>query len=644
MRRDSPVERIRAVVLAALLVVSVLAMTVTVTGPAAAAANSASFDVTEDATQSDNNITVTGDTGTDGANVTFLIQDPVDDDVATVIRDTDSTNTSFEVDVNLSTVSFGGGDGSLDEGTATILVDEGDSFEGSEANDTFVVDDTKPTGSIAKPSYGAEENSQPVIEGNASDDTEVASVDLVIQNGSGDYYNGSAFISNETTVSANGTENWTYNTSDEGISSDGEYDVKIEVTDTAGNVKDVLVPYPGGETTETSYTVDSTQPTLSSLSVTDDGDGNITDGDTVDVSVDVTDATSGVDTVTVDASELGGGANEELTVDSGDTYTTSFDVSDPTAGDGDINLTVTATDNFGNSNQSTAVDALTLKTSVAGVEDLTIDHEFVGIVKDDSELVVNATGITDPQGNTISGPTTVDISITGTSTTYSATVTNGTLNTTIDTTAIANTAGTGDETVEIAQANAGADTAGVELVHEALDLDEGYQAVGTPMAAENLVFEEVNDVISYDPTAKDSENEWESTDGEQAGEGYYIEGDSDDARVGYLFDSNPNEGPDARTLHEGWNLVGTAVDLSETDSHNATVDLGGAVTVDGNDNVEVWTRDEDHSLNQSDGSTGYVEGGASTTVNSFEGYFVYIENTEETRNVDVLGYDAGDRN
>lgn len=644
MRRDSPVERIRAVVLAALLVVSVLAMTVTVTGPAAAAANSASFDVTEDATQSDDNITVTGDTETDGANVTFLIQDPVDDDVATVIRDTDSTNTSFEVDVNLSTVSFGGGDGSLDEGTATILVDEGDSFEGSEANDTFVVDDTKPTGSIAKPSYGAEENSQPVIEGNASDDTEVASVDLVIQNGSGDYYNGSAFISNETTVSANGTENWTYNTSDEGISSDGEYDVKIEVTDTAGNVKDVLVPYPGGETTETSYTVDSTQPTLSSLSVTDDGDGNITDGDTVDVSVDVTDATSGVDTVTVDASELGGGANEELTVDSGDTYTTSFDVSDPTAGDGDINLTVTATDNFGNSNQSTAVDALTLKTSVAGVEDLTIDHEFVGIVKDDSELVVNATGITDPQGNTISGPTTVDISITGTSTTYSATVTNGTLNTTIDTTAIANTAGTGDETVEIAQANAGADTAGVELVHEALDLDEGYQAVGTPMAAENLVFEEVNDVISYDPTAKDSENEWESTDGEQAGEGYYIEGDSDDARIGYLFDSNPNEGPDARTLHEGWNLVGTAVDLSETDSHNATVDLGGAVTVDGNDNVEVWTRDEDHSLNQSDGSTGYVEGGASTTVNSFEGYFVYIENTEETRNVDVLGYDAGDRN
>jgi hypothetical protein len=563
-----------------------------------------------------------------------------------VTRDTDSTNTSFEVEVNLSSLSFGGGNGSLDEGTATILADEGDSFEGSEASDTFVVDDTKPTGSIASPNDGAEENSQPVIKGNASDDTEVASVGLVIQNGSGDYYNGSAFVGSKTTVSANGTENWTYNTSDEGISSDGEYDVKVEVTDTAGNVFDVSVPHPDGETTEVGYTVDSTEPTLSSLSVTDatDSDGNVTDGDTVDVSVDVTDATSGVNTVTVNASELGGSANEKLTVDSGNTYTTSFDVSDPTAGDGDINLTVTATDDFGNSNQSTAVDALTLKTSVAGVEDLTIDHEFVGIVKDDSELVVNATGITDPQGNTVSGPTTVDISITGTSTTYSATVTNGTLNTTIDTTAISNTAGTGDETVEIAQADANADTAAVELVHEALDLNEGYQAVGTPMAAENLVFEDVNDVISYDPTATDGESEWEATNGEQAGEGYYIEGDSGDARVGYLFDSNPNEGPDARALHEGWNLVGTSIDLSDADSHNATVDLGGAVTVDGNDNVEVWTRNESQELDQSDGSSGYEEGDSSTTVSAFDGYFVYIENTEETRNVDVLGYDAGDRN
>ena len=644
MRRDSALERVRAVVLAALLVTSVLAMTVTVAGPAAAAANSASFDVTEDATQSDDNITVTGDTGSSGNNVTFLIQDPVDDDVATVTKDTNNNNKSFEVNINLSSLSFGGGNGSLDEGTATILADEGDSFEGSEASDTFVVDDKKPTGSIAKPTDGAEENSQPVIEGNASDNTEVASVDLVIQNESSDYYNGSAFVDNETTVSADGTEDWSYNTSDEGISSDGEYDVKVEVTDTAGNVFDVSVPHPEGETRKTSYTVDSTQPTLSSLSVTDaDSDGNITDGDTVDVSVDVTDATSGVNTVTVDASELGGDANEELTVDSGDTYTTSFDVSDPTAGDGDVNLTVTATDNFGNSNQDTAVDALTLKTSVAGVGNLTIDHKFVGIVKDDSELVVNATDITDPQGNTISGPTTVDISVTGTNTEYSATVTNGSLNTTIDTTEISNTAGTGDTTVEIAQADAGADSADVELVHEALDLDEGYQAVGTPMAAENLVFEDVNDLITtYDPTAENEETEWVVTDGEQAGEGYYIEGDSDDARVGYIFDTNPNEGPEARALHEGWNLVGTSVDLSKTTSHDATTDLGGAVTVDSN--VEVWTRDESQDLDQSDGSSGYVEGGSSTSVSAFDGYFVYIENTEETRNVDIIGYDAGGRN
>ena len=64
MNRHNSAERVRSLVLAALIIGSAVGMTVTVVGPATAAANSASFDVAEDTTRSDDTITVTGDTGT----------------------------------------------------------------------------------------------------------------------------------------------------------------------------------------------------------------------------------------------------------------------------------------------------------------------------------------------------------------------------------------------------------------------------------------------------------------------------------------------------------------------------------------------------------------------------------------------------
>lgn len=624
------------------MVGSVLAASVVVP-TATAAANSETFDVTTDASQSSGTITVEGDVDSAG-DVSFLIQDPDDDDVATVTKSVGST--SFNQTIDLSTVSFAGADGQLDEGTATVLVDEGSSFVTAEAGDTFVVDDSKPQASFDAPTDGAKLTEQPTVSGTASDNTAVTSVDLVVQRQSdGNYYDGSSWVTDEQTVAATNTTNWEYNTSAAGISADGTYEVSIEVTDTAGNTRETVVPQPNSATTEIRYTVDTQAPVIDSTTVTDatDGDGNVTTGDQIDVSATVTDATSGVGTVTVDASAIGGQTDEPLTADGGDTYTTTIDVTNPSVGDGTFDLNVTAEDAFGNAAETAQQDVLTLETSVADVETLSVEHDFVGIVRDaDRELTVTADGITDPRGNTITGPTTVDITFDG-QTVGTATVTDGSIDTTIDpVTGIANDTELGDATVAIAQSDAGAATATVELVHEAKDLQSGYQVMGTPMAlAEDPVFEDVGDVTTYDPTAPGDTNEWVTPQVQDAGEGYYVEGESDDARIGYVFDTGVSEGVEGRTLHEGFNLVGTSVDLDATTGQQATDDLGGAVTV--GSNVDVWVRDDSVALDQSTDTGAYDSVGGTETVEAFDGYFVYVDSGEEYRNVVITSYDPSDR-
>jgi hypothetical protein len=635
-------EKLRGLVLAALMFGSVFAMTVTVTGPVGAAVNSESFDVVEPATPSDGTITVRGNLESSG-DVTFLIQDPVDDDVATVTRD---VNADFSVNLDLSGLSFEGGNGQLDEGAgASISAYEGGKFGGVEATDTFDVDDTKPTGRLENPSDGDELIEHPTVSGTASDNIGVQSVALTIQRQSDHkYYDGSEFVDDETTVDAGGTTEWSYDLGSE-ISADGTYAVSIKVTDTAGNTKEAIVPHPDRETTEVSYTVDTTAPDISAESLNDatNDDDTISDGDTVEVTATVSDDTSGIDAVTVDASPLGGSEDATLSRTSGDQWATTIDVDGPTVGDGDVDLTVTATDKFGNPATATT-NMLDLETDVAAVDSLSVENDFVGVVKDaDDDVTVTASGITDPRGKEVSHET-VDIAIEGVDTTFTAEVTDGTLSRTIDPTKISNTVQTGNATVSIAQADAGEATDWVELVHEAKDLHKGYQAMGTPMPAQDVVYNEfVNDVTTYDPTA-DGESKWATANTEQAGEGYYIDAASDNARVGYVFASNVDEGYDARTLHDagdGWNLVGTAVDLSEETSHDVNTDLGGAVDT-GSSDVQVWVRDTGEDLDQSTAESGY-DNDNSAQVEGFDAYFVKIENGEEVRNVEIIGYNAANR-
>jgi len=629
--------RTQALGLSILLLIAVFATTVTFSASVSAAVNSSTFTVTDDPVTPDGQITVEGNVDTSDK-VTFLIQDPVDDDIATVTKSVD--NTDFSVKIDLTKVN---GDG-IDAGEATISADEGSGFTSAEASTTFTVDNEYPTANIESPSDGASLTSAPTITGTAGDDNSIETIEISIQNSGGQYYNGAKWQTSEKWLSVSGTSDWSYNTSDNGISDDDSYTASVRVTDAAGQTRSYSAgpPTPDGNTLQVEYTVDTTKPTLENVKVTEKGgDDTVEVGDTVKVSAKVTDNQAGVDTVTVDASSLGGDGSLTLSHTSGDTYYDSFTVSDPTASDGDVSLTLTATDGFGTTD--TATDSVTLETVIASVDSLQVHQEFVGVVEDSNTSVrVTASGVRDAQGNLIASggaaTETADIEIAGT--TYTVDVNDGAIDGRIDPTNIADDAATGETTVEVTQADAGSDTDTLTLVHEANGLDEGYQVEGTPMDAEDVVFQNVSDVTTYDPTADNSK--WVSPTEKEAGEGYYVYGESSSARVGYTYSQTGQL--HSRYLHEGYNLVSATPDLNAESSVDVTDDLGDGVDV-GSD-VTVYVRDESVDLTDPSGdadTSAFTEVTDGTKdVSEYDGYFVYVDSGTEIRTVEEAGYNPSE--
>lgn len=130
------------------------------------------------------------------------------------------------------------------------------------------------------------------------------------------------------------------------------------IEDTSGNTLTDSGP------TYTVDNMDGVAPAVTAVTVTQDGgDDTVTTGDTVNVTADVADGGSGIGTVEVNASALGGSNTLTLTdADSDGTYNGTFQVSSPTADDGAVSLTVNATDNNGNFND-TESDSVTLDTT-----------------------------------------------------------------------------------------------------------------------------------------------------------------------------------------------------------------------------------------------------------------------------------------
>jgi hypothetical protein len=624
--------------LSLLIVTAVFAATVTLSTGVAAAANVSAVEVTDDPVTPDGTIVVEGTLDATGE-VTFLVQDPGDDDIATVTKNVQ--NTDFSVDIDLDSMDFGDG---LDDGEARLSADTGSGFKSAEAQDTFVVDNEYPTVDIDSPDDGANLTGAPTISGTASDDAGLDTVEMSIQREDGKYYTGSGWQRSETWLRTSGTSDWSYDTSAQGISSDDVFTVSVRATDEAGQTRSYTSgpPTPDANTLRVDYTVDTTKPSISGVTVTEkNGDDTVEVGDTVRVSATVTDATAGVDTVTTDASALGGPDSLSLSHVSGDTYFDSFTVSEPPASDGSVPLTVTASDYFGSTRSDT--DSVTLETTVDSVDSLQVHSEFLGIVEDtNTSIRVTADGVRDAQGNLVASggaaTETATVEIAGTS--YIVDVDGGTVDARIDPTRITDDVNTGSTTVAIDEANAQSDTDTITLVHEARGLDEGYQVEGTPMDTTDVVFQNVSDVTTYDPTATNTK--WVSPAENQAGEGYYVHGNDSSARIGYTYKETGRL--HSRYLHEGYNLVAATPDLNSDSTVAVGDDLGEGVTVSDSD-ITVYVRDNSEGLTDPSGDadvSAFTTASGSESLSAYEGYFVYVASNEEIRTVDKEGYDPSE--
>jgi hypothetical protein len=149
-------------------------------------------------------------------------------------------------------------------------------------------------------------------------------------------------------------------------------DVGILVADGAGPDLTIEGGIDWGSTASGTQIVDNAAPDVSNVQIIDatDTDGEVSDGDTVTITADVWDVTSGVDTVTADASSFGAGSVTLVDDGSGadtsandGTFTAQITV-DSSATDGVYSVTVNATDNAGNGgSQAVASNTLTVDTS-----------------------------------------------------------------------------------------------------------------------------------------------------------------------------------------------------------------------------------------------------------------------------------------
>ncbi len=514
----------------------------------------------------------------------------------------------------------------------------------------ITVDTEGPAVGIASPDEGASRTSSPTIVAEGKDNVGINSVELQIQlDRNSSYYDGSTWGSGKQWVNATEDgDGWEY----EAPGTNGTYTVVARATDEAGNVtysdpnSSVELPSNG----KVSYTLDLNPPTFNNVSVSVSGpDRTVEAGDNVTVTANVTDATSGVGDVTVDASPLGGSETLSLTNDkAGTVWNRTFTATNPTVPDGNQTLTVEATDEFDLSANRTTSD-FTLDTQAASVDEITLETKFIGVVEDE-EIRVTATGVTDANNNPIDVGT-VNISVAGRTPFSPASVSDGTVNTTIDPTKLDNSLSVATP-VDVDIDGTGATSATVELTHEIRVLEEGWHVGGTPMPAEKVYMSGNGTVMSYDKTATGN---WTQVTNPQSylaqpGAGYYFNITSEEARVGYTFDQNSNKS--AWTLTEGINLVGA---VNEIDSKknatlgNAGTTLGalkGYVANGSGTTIDYHIRNDtdDTPLNEIVGTTNSTADG--DEVLAYSSYIIEVETEGSkpvTYTVGLSGYDPAEK-
>ena len=277
--------------------------------------------------------------------------------------------------------------GGLTDGAYELraIATDGAGHTGTSATRPVVVDNTLPTGSVIQPSAGniiGGPNSQ--LHATASDAS------------------GSGVKSVEFEYTLSGTNSWTsiatitsppYNTTwNATVVPTNDYDLRILVTDNAGNVR---------TTTPITVHVDSTAPT-----VTFNNPGANLSGTTA-----LTATTAGPDAVSVSFEESPAGANtwQTISTDNASPWTSSFDTR--TVGDGLYDLRAKAVDGLGNVGTSARTNIRIDNTAPSLTSTAPVDASTVASA---TSIVLDASEIVTLTGVTLDGLPTVAPTITGT--------------------------------------------------------------------------------------------------------------------------------------------------------------------------------------------------------------------------------------
>jgi len=199
-------------------------------------------------------------------------------------------------------------------------------------------------------------------------------------------------------------------------------------------------------------------------------------------------------------------------------------------------------------------------------------------------------------------------------------------------------------------------TTSFELVHEAFDLSSGFQRISLPQPA-SVSEENVDHTTTWNTTdASYDQDKIDIFSGDVSGDaalhnGLYVSGSSNDARIGFNFDTSGEVNVGQESLEAGWNFLGTNYDISTQDSVELEEDL---LTVDEIDNTPssspvVYDGGLSNVLNASDGGNTTADLTEDTTYASGYGtYWVYVEDPDSldsaTRELIAPRYQPSQRN
>jgi len=258
------------------------------------------------------------------------------------------------------------------------------------------------------------------------------------------------------------------------------------------------------------------------------------------------------------------------------------------------------------------------------------DDEFVGVVQENNNIKVSASGLTDSAGTTLVNED-VTVTVDGESV-GSVAVTDGSISSaSVSPTDISDDKTIDDASVSIQGASITDDSNGdtVNLTHVAKDLTgtDGYTLQGTPMGTEAVKTSTTGDttsLLTYDPSA--TGNPYISDFDEGAvGAGYYV----DAGRIGYTLTEDDGTATfDTDQLQEGHNIVG------------ATMDINNELSVNVENDIQPTDFSSSSVITYTEGASGLSQATSGTeSVDAFEAYVVYVDNSGEERSLVVSGFD-----